>query len=60
MAAAKVAIETRGTRLLRDLERAYRSLSPAQQRSMIATLRDLSGGVTDSPEPPLAEAAGAA
>lgn len=60
MAAIEVKIESRGARLLRDLERAYRSLSPAQQRSFITTLRNFSAVQTDSPEPPLAEAAGAA
>ncbi len=32
--------ETRGARLLRELERAYRSLSPEQQRSVSAVLRE--------------------
>ena len=40
MAAAEVVIESRGARLLRDLERAFRSLSPDQQRSMIRALRE--------------------
>ena len=47
--------ESRGTSLLRDLEGAYRSLSPEQQRSFIEVLRELT-----RVEPPLAEAAGAA
>ena len=52
--------ESRGVRLLRELERAYRSLSPAQQRSILGLLREVCDPRADSAEPPLAEAAGAA
>ena len=43
MAAAEITIESRGARLLRELERAFRSLSPDQQRSMIHALRETLG-----------------
>ncbi len=54
MAAAEIKAESRGARLLRDLERAYRSLSPDQQRSMIRALRDaLDGPSSDDAGPSL-------
>ena len=40
--------ETRGERLLRELERAFRSLSPEQQRSVTGVLRQ----VADRPNCP--------
>jgi hypothetical protein len=43
MAAVEVTIESRGARLLRDLERVFRSLSRDQQRSMIHLLRESLG-----------------
>ncbi len=43
MAAVEVMPESRGARLLRELERAFRSLSPDQQRSMVRVLRETLG-----------------
>lgn len=42
--------ETRGARLLRELERLYRSLSPEQRRSVIDALRDACEPRLPSPE----------
>lgn len=52
--------ESRGARLLRELERAYRRLSREQQGSVIEVLRQGCELCLERPEPPLAEAAGAA
>ena len=52
MAAAEVAIESRGARLLRELERAFRSLSPDQQRSMVRALREACGVPSSEPAGP--------
>ncbi len=42
--------ESRGARLLRELERAYRGLSPEQRRSVVDALRDVGGGRGVPPE----------
>ena len=60
MAAVEIAIESRGARLLRDLERAYRSLSPAQQRSIVAVFREACEPRVEQAELPLRDAAAGA
>jgi hypothetical protein len=59
MAATKVAIESRGARLLRELERAYRALSPEQRRSVVDALRDACEGRILLPDTRLADSAAA-
>lgn len=45
--------ESRGARLLRELERVYRTLSPEQQRSVVHALREACEGRILASERPL-------
>jgi hypothetical protein len=52
--------ESRGARLLRELERAYRTLSPEQRRSIVDALRDACECRIASPDAGFAGSAAAA